>query len=72
MKSVQTPKSVANIPYLDCKSHKSVSIAPSASVSDVDGKRKENSMESRKSSAMGFNDVISQSSSSVFDRNAFQ
>lgn len=72
MKSVQTPKSVASIPYIDCKSHKSVSVAPSSvSVSDIDAKRKENSIESLKSSQNFFNDAVSQSSSSVFDRNAF-
>lgn len=71
MKSVQTPKSVASIPYIDCNSHKSVSVAPSASVSDIDAKRKETSIESLKSSQNFFNDAISQSSNSVFDRNAF-
>ena len=72
MKSVSTPRSGLKIAYPDHKSHNSLA-QKSASVSDNELRRNQLSVESRRSSQNGFgvNDAVSQSSSSIFDRNAF-
>lgn len=74
MKSVQTPRSGLNLPYPDSKSHQSMSLAQkSANIADNDPRRIQMSVESKKSSKNELTgDAVSQSSSSVFDRNAFQ
>lgn len=72
MKNVSTPMSDLKIAKSDNKSYTSLA-QKSASVSDNDLRHNQLSVESKLSSQNGFivNDAVSQSSSSLFDRNAF-